>query len=151
MPLSIRPATANDCPEWLRMRQRLWPDDPTDDLEADMTTWLIGQQCQAFVAEQPDGQLGAFIEVATRPSDVHGTIGRFAYVEGVYVEPELRRQGVFRALIETAANWGRDQGCSELHSDAHLSNSTSQAAHSALGFEEVNRLVHFRKQINRPI
>jgi aminoglycoside 6'-N-acetyltransferase I len=35
-------------------------------------------------------------------------------------------------------------------SDAHLDNAVSHAAHHALGFEESERLVHFRKRLGSP-
>jgi hypothetical protein len=70
------------------------------------------------------------------------------YVEGWYVDPDVRRQGIGRRLVEAAERWAAAQGCREMASDAHLGNTVSHAAHEALGFEESERLVHFRKRLN---
>lgn len=47
--------------------------------------------------------------------------------------------------METAELWARERGFSHLASDAVLDNSLSHAAHEALGFEAVERIVVFRK------
>jgi aminoglycoside 6'-N-acetyltransferase I len=69
------------------------------------------------------------------------------YVEEWFVMPEARRMGVGRALIAAAEAWARERGYPELASDALLDNLVSQSAHRALGFEEVERQVAFRKDI----
>ena len=46
-----------------------------------------------------------------------------------------------------AERWGRSRGCRELGSDTALQNAASAAAHRALGFEEVGRLVAFRRAL----
>jgi aminoglycoside 6'-N-acetyltransferase I len=40
--------------------------------------------------------------------------------------------------------WARGRGCTEFAADALLDNEVSHAAHRALGFEEVERIVCFR-------
>ena len=69
------------------------------------------------------------------------------FLEGLYVIPELRRQGVARTLVAEVARWARACGCSELASDALLENAASHAAHRALGFAETERVVFFRKRL----
>jgi aminoglycoside 6'-N-acetyltransferase I len=68
-----------------------------------------------------------------------------AYLEGWYVVPGLRRQGVGRALVAAAEAWARAQGCTEFGSDAVLDNEPSAAAHRALGFEETAQIRCFKK------
>ena len=60
---------------------------------------------------------------------------------------DLRGSGVGRALIAAAEQWARDRQYTELASDALLDNTGSYAAHRALGFEEVERAIHFRKAL----
>jgi aminoglycoside 6'-N-acetyltransferase I len=43
--------------------------------------------------------------------------------------------------------WARERGFRELASDALLENTVSHAAHAALGFEEVERAVKYRKPL----
>jgi aminoglycoside 6'-N-acetyltransferase I len=68
-----------------------------------------------------------------------------AYLEGWYVDEDLRRQGVGTALVRAAEAWARSKGLKEFASDTQLANAGSQLAHAALGFTEVERLVAYRK------
>jgi aminoglycoside 6'-N-acetyltransferase I len=72
---------------------------------------------------------------------------RVAFVEGWYVDNDHRGRGVGAALMRAAEEWGRASRCTELGSDTQLWNEPSIAAHKALGFEEVERLVAFRKAL----
>jgi hypothetical protein len=47
--------------------------------------------------------------------------------------------------VVAAERWVAAQGCREMASDAHLWNIVRHEAHKALGFEESERLIHFRK------
>src|SRR5262249_58795557 len=69
------------------------------------------------------------------------------YVEGWFVDADLRRQGVGRRLLEAAEQWATAHGCKEMASDAQMENEVSLAAHQALGFEESSRAVHLRKRL----
>ncbi|HEY2662566.1 MAG TPA: GNAT family N-acetyltransferase [Caulobacteraceae bacterium] len=61
--------------------------------------------------------------------------------------PDARRTGIARALVATVEAWGAASGCRELASDAALNNGASHSLHAALGFEETERVVFFRKPI----
>ena len=70
-----------------------------------------------------------------------------AYLEGWWVDLELRRRGLGAALIRAGEEWARSRGLKELASDVELVNEVSQRAHDRLGFEEVGRSVLYRKTI----
>ena len=53
-----------------------------------------------------------------------------------------------RALVAAVELWTREQGCTELASDALLDNEASHRAHAACGFEETERVVYFRKHLS---
>ena len=94
------------------------------------------------------GRPTGFIEAAVRNDYVNGTeTSPVAFVEGLYVKPEYRRQGWAAELMRAVEAWARDRGCQELASDAALENAPSHATHLALGFEETERVVYFRKVI----
>jgi len=61
--------------------------------------------------------------------------------------PASTRCGIGRALIVTAEDWARSQGCAEAASDTWIDNEPSHRAHEALGFEVVDRCVHYRKAL----
>ncbi len=70
------------------------------------------------------------------------------YVEGWYVAPEGRRQGIGRALVAGAEAWARGRGFTELASDTLITNDVGFDAHLAVGFIEVERAIHFRKSLD---
>lgn len=100
-----------------------------------------------FVAERTDGSLVGFIEVGTRPYAEGCETSPVAFIEAWYVAEEVRRQGVGRGFFEAAENWAREQGLSEIASDTLIDNEVSIAAHKALGYEEVERIVCFRRRL----
>ena len=69
------------------------------------------------------------------------------FLEGLYVDPARRRRGIARKLCRAVEDWAASLGCSEFASDVYLGNENSQRAHEALGFEETERVVYYRKQL----
>jgi aminoglycoside 6'-N-acetyltransferase I len=144
---SIRPATSADKGEWLRMRLALWPDDTAEQLDAEISTMLENSETAVFVAERGDGRLGGFIEAGTRPYAERCLTSPVGYIEGWYVDPDLRRQGVGGLLVRSAEDWARAHGLREMASDTWLDNEISYHSHLALGYQESERLIHFRKNL----
>lgn len=144
----VRPRRPSDDPEWLRMRLALWPEGDADAHRAGMREWLAVKDSVILVAARPDGRgLAGFAEVGTRPYAEGCDSSPVAYLEGWYVDPDVRRQGVGAALVRAAEGWARERGLTEFASDALLDNDTSHRAHRALGFAEVERIVCFRKSL----
>lgn len=147
MSFAIRPATAADKPEWLRMRQGLWPDAPVEYLDYDLEDILSDPNQAVFVASQADGKPVAFIETGLR-SHVEGCeTSPVGYIEAWYVDPHVRGQKLGREMMRTAEQWAREKGMSEMASDTWLENEVSIAAHLKLGYSEAERLVHFVKRL----
>jgi aminoglycoside 6'-N-acetyltransferase I len=59
----------------------------------------------------------------------------------------MRRNGVGGRLVAEAEKWARSKGCKEMASDTTPRYADSPAAHKALGYEEVQRKIHFRKDL----
>ena len=101
-----------------------------------------------FVAYAGAGAAMGFIEAAARSDYVNGTSSSpVAFLEGIYVVPEARRRGVARALVSAVERWALGVGCREFASDASIENPLSHAVHRALGFQETERVVFFRKPL----
>ena len=101
------------------------------------------------LAVAPDGSPIAFVEASKRADYVNGTNSSpVAFLEGLYVEPASRRQGVARALVAAVEAWALAQGCTELASDSPLENTAAHAAHRALGFAETERVVYFCRALH---
>jgi len=147
MSIIIRQIQTTDYAEWLRLRQALWPEpeDKVAELEREMAEIAADPEQPVFIAEHPEGGLCGFLEVSIRKSAEGCTSDRIGYLEGWYVDPDMRGQGVGRALVEAAEIWARAQGCIEMASDTTFDYPLSPDAHQKLGYEEVQRTIHFRK------
>lgn len=169
--MKIRRVEPSDWSEWLRMRTALWPDCPVEKQEQEMAQMASlsppptpsplhvvergggrgrGEAWEpspaaAFVAEHAAGGLGGFIEVGLRKYADGCDTSPVGYIEGWYVDPDLRQRGVGAVLVRAGEEWARAQGCTEMASDCLLNNEASLRAHLALGYEEAERLIHFRR------
>ena len=141
----VRRAAAPDLDDWLRMRQLLWPYSDPAELRAEAESMLSDPLTPAFVAVRPDGSLGGFLEAGLRPYADGCDTRPVGYIEGWYVDADLRLQGVGAQLVRAAEDWAREQGCREMASDCDLGNDVSLRAHLALGYAEVGRVIEFKK------
>lgn len=146
--MKIRPYRDTDWTEWLRLSVALFPEHTADDLAAGMRESRARADLEVFVAERPDRSLAGFVEVGTRPYADGCDTSPVGYLEAWYVDPDVRQQGVGRALIAAAETWARAGGYREMASDARLENDISYAAHRRLGYAEVDRVVQFRKDLS---
>jgi aminoglycoside 6'-N-acetyltransferase I len=143
----IRRAVSADKPEWLRMRLLLWTFGTAEGFSQDMDDLLADPLTPVFVAARPDGSLGGILEAGTRKYAENAETSPVGYIEGWYVDEDLRGQGIGRALVQAAEDWARSQGFAEMGSDTWLENEVSIQAHLKLGYEETERLVHFIKKL----
>lgn len=148
--VNIRETRNTDDPDWLALRTEFVPELSVDEnrtfLEAfarDSRDFIV------FIAANGGAGAVGFAEVSIRSDYVNGCQHRPAlFLEGIYVQPAFRGCGIARALCTAAARWGLDQGCREFASDVYIDDVDSLAAHRALGFEETERVVYFRKRLN---
>jgi aminoglycoside 6'-N-acetyltransferase I len=152
MPLRIRPARARDEAAIAALRAALWPEGSLEEHREETRAILAGAPLSTmplaiFVAEEARALVG-FVEVGLRShADGCDPTRPVGFVEGWYVAESHRGRGVGRALLQAAEDWSREHGCRELASDTWIDNEGSQAAHVALGFEVVDRCVHFKKRL----
>jgi aminoglycoside 6'-N-acetyltransferase I len=139
---------AGDKAEWMRMRDALWPGLTVRTHETDMADFRSDQTTHmVFVIDRENGRLGGFLETGTRRFADGCETFPVGYIEGWYVDPDLRRAGWGRALVKAAEAWALSCGYAEIASDCLLENEVSLRAHTALGYKEVERLIHFRKSL----
>ena len=145
--MHIQTCSDNDLPQWVALRSALWPDEDAAQMAQEAPGLLTQPDMLVVVARDGERVIG-FAEAAIRRDYVNGCeTSPVAFVEGIYVAPAQRRRGVARALIAAVEDWARQQGLSELASDALLDNAQSHAMHEALGFGETERVVYFRKPL----
>ena len=147
----IQSLLETDRPEWLRMRQALWPENSAAEHQAEIEEILGAANQTVFVARRPTGGLCGFVEVSLRPWAEGCASHPVGYIEGWYVDADVRQQGVGKQLVAAAEDWARAQGCTEMGSDCVLDNHTSFRAHLALGYQEVERLILFRRSLQEPL
>lgn len=136
-----------DLSEWSALRTQLWPDGSEVEHHEDLVQLRANAQSFiGFLARDQRSRLVGFAEAALRVDYVNGCESSpVAFLEGLYVMEECRRQGIGRALVDAVEAWARSMGCAELASDAMLDNTVSHAMHAALNFEETERVVYFRR------
>jgi aminoglycoside 6'-N-acetyltransferase I len=131
------------------MRAELWPEQDPDLLAHETLLHFSGTEIgdAVFVCEDKDDLICGVLELSLRPYAEGCTSSPVPFIEGWYVAPIARYKGAGRALVEAAENWALVRNFKEIASDTQLSNGASQEAHAALGFEEAERLVAFRKSL----
>jgi aminoglycoside 6'-N-acetyltransferase I len=151
----IRPAEASDLDQLARMCEALWPKSSAEEHAQELRLILGGKAALVltmpltiFVAEGSDRILVGFLEVDLRShADGCNPSQPVGYIEGWYVAEDHRHRGVGRKLLAKAEDWARSHRCVEMASDAIIDNELSQRAHEALGYEVVDRCVHYRKRL----
>jgi aminoglycoside 6'-N-acetyltransferase I len=153
--VQIRPAALSDLDQLAPMLHALWPQSSTEEHAQELRLILGGQAASVvtlpitiLIAQTNDGQLVGFVEVDLRSHadgcDPKQPVG---YIEGWYVADSYRQRGVGKQLVAAAEDWARHHNCIEIASDALIDNHISHRAHEALGFEVVDRCVHYRKRL----
>lgn len=151
--ICIRLAQLSDRDQLVRMREALWPKTPAEEHARELTDILEGKPVTTLpliilVAEASDRGLAGFLEVDLRShADGCNPSRPVGYVEGWYVAENHRHKGIGRRLLAAAEDWARSQGCAEMASDTWVDNGVSQRVHEALGYEVVDRCVHYRKTL----
>ena len=153
MTIKVRQAQISDKHELAKMRELLWPDSSMEEhrkeLESALRTRMNGTLPMTILVSQGEnGALTGFIEVGLRShADGCDTARPVGFVEGWFVHEASRKQGIGSALMRSAEAWARTQGCLEMASDIWIDDETSLRSHQALGFEVVDRCIHFRKPL----
>jgi aminoglycoside 6'-N-acetyltransferase I len=153
----IRTAQRSDRDQLAQFRAALWPNASVEDHARETTLILAGtlpltMPLVIFVAElaaeTSNGTLAGFLEVDLRShADGCNPARPVGYIEGWYVAESYRHRGIAKKLLAAAEDWARSHGCLEIASDTWIDNEISQRVHEALGYEVVDRCVHYRKTL----
>lgn len=153
--VTVRQARISDRDEIAKMCTLLWPETSVEEncqeLDLLMNSGMSGTlPARIFVSCDSDNKeaLTGFLQAGLRSHadgcDIAQPVG---FVEGWFVYEPLRKRGIGKALMQAAEDWSRGHGCIEMASDTWIDHTLSQKAHQALGFEVVDRCVHFRKPL----
>ena len=125
----------------------LWNDHDAAELLEEFAELLKSEGAACFLACEA-GVPAGFAQCQLRHDYVEGAqTSPVGYLEGIFVLPEFRRQGLAGELLAACEDWAREQGCKEFASDCELENNASLNFHLRMGFAEVNRIVCFTKTL----
>jgi aminoglycoside 6'-N-acetyltransferase I len=153
MEARVRLASPSDFEQLSPLRKALWTQLSAEEDRRELTAILGGEPggtlpVVIYIAEAENGALVGFLEVGLRShADGCDTRVPVGFVEGWFVSESRRRQGIGARLMASAEDWARSQGCVEMASDTWLDDDLSQRVHETLGFEVVDRCVHYRKAL----
>lgn len=143
---TVRMARAGDVSAAAELAALLW-ETSADDLSEKFEELAADPEGAVFLCAE-DGREVGFAQVQLRHDYVEGTkTSPVGYLEGIFVREGYRQRGIARALLTACEDWARKMGCTEFASDCELVNTQSEIFHKALGFEEANRIICFKKRL----
>jgi aminoglycoside 6'-N-acetyltransferase I len=136
------------CDAWIHMRSELWPDCTVEHTRRDLEDFKANLNSMAvFVAIDGSGKACGFVETRLRDVAESCETHPVGYLEGIYVSPECRGQGVGRKLAAAAERWAISRDCREMASDCLYDNEASVLFHQRIGYEVTGQLIHFRREL----
>ena len=143
----IRKAANADSRVLAKMAVQMWDSHTADELETEFTETLSREDSAFFIKYENNTPVG-FAQCGLRTDYVEGTESSpVGYLEGIFVYAEYRKNGYAKELLRACETWAKEQGCAEFASDCELDNISSFRFHMAMGFEEANRIICFKKHL----
>ena len=143
----VRKATYSDSRVLAEMAVQMWDSHTVDELETEFTETLNDKQSVFFIKYVNDVPVG-FAQCGLRSDYVDGTESSpVGYLEGIFVKKDYRNNGYAKELLLSCETWAKNIGCTEFASDCELNNIGSLKFHIAMGFDEANRIICFKKRI----
>ena len=145
--MTIRKAEIQDLPTLAELSCKLWPHHAVDEMLTEYGVGIENQDAAFFLAYAEETAIG-FAQCGLRHDYVEGTSSSpVGYLEGIYVLPDHRHEGVAKQLLKACEGWAKSRGCTEFASDCELTNADSLCFHLNVGFEEANRIICFTKKL----
>ena len=126
---------------------QLWNNHTVLELEEMFENLIQGDKAICFIKYVDNIAVG-FAQCQIRTDYVEGTeTSPVGYLEGIFVVETYRHNGYAKELLQECEKWAKEKKCSEFASDCALDNIDSFKFHMAMGFEEANRIICFKKNI----
>ena len=143
----IKRARIEDAEVLADLAIQMWTDRVLEDLTESFRQLAMNDDAVCFIKSVDDKPI-AFAQCQLRRDYVEGTASSpVGYLGGIFVSEGYRKQGFAAELLSACENWAKEKGCREFASDCELDNADSLKFHMALGFEEANRIICFRKDL----
>ena len=146
--ITIREGTTADIPEIARQRRRMCED--MNYTDADVLSSMVNVTADYLKKAIPEGTFrswlacdngrvvaGGAVVISPWPAHVYDLECRRATILNVYTEPEYRRRGIARQIMEIILAWCRQEGFARvsLHASEH-----GRPLYESLGFEDSNEM-----------
>ncbi len=143
----ITRAIETNAPDLAKLAIQMWSDTTLAELETSFAELISNENAACFM-KYVEGKPVGFAQCQLRYDYVEGTeTSPVGYLEGIFIQEEFRHQGFAKELLQACEKWAKDKKCTEFASDCELNNADSLKFHLAMGFDEVNRIICFRKDI----
>ncbi len=143
----IKKATQKDSVILAELAVKMWHNHSTEDLKAEFLEIVSSKDAVCFIKYSDNLPIG-FAQCQLRRDYVEGTHSSpVGYLEGIFIKEEYRKKGYAKDLLHKCELWAKEKGCVEFASDCELDNTSSFNFHMAMGFEEANRVICFRKEL----
>ena len=146
--ITIREGTISDIPEIARQRRRMCEDMNYSDagalsamemFTADYLKKAIPEGCFRSWLACDNGRVvaGGAVVIVPWPAHAYDLECRRATILNVYTEPDYRRRGIARQIMETMITWCRQEGFARLslHASEH-----GRPLYASLGFVDSNEM-----------
>lgn len=143
----IRKAELNDISILAELSRKLWPHHTANEMLSEYGVGIANPEAAFFLAYAGKTPIG-FAQCQLRHDYVEGTSSSpVGYLEGIYVSPHHRHEGIAKQLLKACESWAKSKGCYEFASDCELTNTDSLRFHLNMGFEEANCIICFTKKL----
>ncbi len=143
----IKQATKNDAPILAELAIQMWKDNTLSGLESEFSDIISSENAACFIKYVEDEPVG-FAQCQLRYDYVEGAeTSPVGYLEGIFIQEKFRHMGFAKELLQKCEKWASGKKCSEFASDCELNNVDSLEFHLAMGFDEVNRIICFKKNL----
>lgn len=143
----VRKATQADTLALAELAVKMWSDNTISELQSEFSDIICSQNAVCFIKYAGNKGVG-FAQCQLRNDYVEGTAtSPVGYLEGIFIEEEYRHRGYAKELLSECEKWAKAKKCTEFASDCGTDNDVSLKFHLSMGFEEVNRIICFRKDI----
>ena len=143
----IKSAVKSDARILAELAIQMWKDSTVMDLEKGFDELIANEKAVCFIKYVDNKAIG-FAQCQLRTDYVEGTeTSPVGYLEGIFIVEKYRHSGYAKELLIECEKWAKEKNCSEFASDCELDNNDSLNFHIAMGFEEANRIICFRKDL----
>lgn len=143
----IKRATEKDTLTLAKLASQMWQNHTLSELEREFEELICNDNAVCFLKFINNKAIG-FAQCQLRNDYVEGTdTSPVGYLEGIYIICQYRHNGYAKELLVECEKWAKEKHCTEFASDCEINNDNSFQFHLAMGFQEANRIICFRKDI----